>query len=150
MQEEATSRNGRHGLWSYDLLEQVCAPRPPATSCSKMQVDVPKTRDTLTVSVVVMNCLTTKRQTTLSWPSKCCQTVRPIVAGASWAARRRKKGRRHAGEKQGADLIAPPICQTLRNQANIAVESEIKVRDTQITMCAHHQAATVAGYRTYP
>lgn len=29
MQEEPNSRNDRHDFWSYDLLEQVCAPGPP-------------------------------------------------------------------------------------------------------------------------
>lgn len=58
---------------------------------------------------------------------------RPIVAGPNWAVRRRKEADATREKKQGADLIVPPIYQRCGNQATRAVESEIKVRGTQIT-----------------
>lgn len=77
---------------------------------------------------------------------------RPIVAGANWAAWRRKEADATREKKQGADLIAPPIYQST-NAAGTrrarAVKSEIKLPSTQITMCAR-QAATYRSYLSEP
>lgn len=105
MQESSNSRNDGHGLWSYDLLEQVCAPLgPPATSCSRccgrsqrhwcsdcQRGSRPPTVWRLT------------RPATPLEPSNMLSDRRPIVAGASWAGEPAEtgRGRRHAGEEAG-------------------------------------------------
>lgn len=57
MQESSNSRNDGHGLWSYDLLEQVCAPLGPLPRPAADAVDGPSDTDALTVSVAVAHRL---------------------------------------------------------------------------------------------